>query len=99
MSNKSATPKFVDHEEEELFRAIESDNYDFGKSTLTPARKAELRKAAGNTLNDERVQITLRVSRYNLAKLKARASREGMPYQTLINSILHKSMNQDNGVK
>ncbi|MGF7004856.1 hypothetical protein J2X50_000487 [Aminobacter sp. BE322] len=28
--------------------------------------------------------------RVDLARLKARAAEEGMPYQTLINSILHK---------
>jgi predicted DNA binding CopG/RHH family protein len=93
MSKVPAIGKFLDREEEELFRAIESDSYDFGKSALTPERKAELQKAARHTLNDERVQITLRVSKYNLSKLKARALREGMPYQTLINSILHKSVN------
>jgi predicted DNA binding CopG/RHH family protein len=93
MSSEPSTPKFLDHEGEELFRAIESDSYDFGKSSLTADRKAELQKAARFTLNDERVQITLRVSKHNLSKLKARALREGMPYQTLINSILHKSVN------
>jgi predicted DNA binding CopG/RHH family protein len=84
--------KFLEREEEELFRAIESDSHDFGKSALTPERKIELQNAARNTLNDERVQITLRISKHNLSKLKVRALREGMPYQTLINSILHKSV-------
>jgi predicted DNA binding CopG/RHH family protein len=93
MSNEPTIGKYLDLEEEELFRAIESDTYKFGKSALTPQRKAELQQAAGKTLNDERVQITLRVSKHNLSKIKARALREGMPYQTLINSILHKSMN------
>ena len=93
MSNEPTIGKFLDREEEELFRAIESDDYGFGKSTLTPERKVELQRAARNTLNDERVQITLRVSKHNLSKLKARAMREGMPYQTLINSILHKYVN------
>ena len=93
MRNEPTVGKFLDREEEELFRAIESDAYDFGKSALTPTRKTELQKAARTTLNDERVQITLRVSKYNLSKLKARALREGMPYQTLINSILYKSVN------
>jgi hypothetical protein len=60
MSNEPHIGKYLDREEEELFRAIESDNYKFGKSTLTPERKSELHKAAGKTLNDERVQITLR---------------------------------------
>ncbi|CAI2934003.1 protein of unknown function [Aminobacter niigataensis] len=31
-----------------------------------------------------------RVAERDLARLKARAAEEGMPYQTLINSILHK---------
>jgi predicted DNA binding CopG/RHH family protein len=93
MSNEPSIGKYLDREEEELFRAIESDTYKFGKSALTPQRKAELQQAARKTLNDERVQITLRVSKHNLSKIKARALREGMPYQTLINSILHKSMN------
>ncbi len=93
MSKEPAIGKFLDSEEEELFRAIESDTYAFGKSALTPERKTELQKAARHTLNDERVQITLRVSKHNLSKLKARAMLEGMPYQTLINSILHKSVN------
>lgn len=52
-----------------------------------------LMQAARKTLNDEREQISLRISRHNLSKLKARALREGMPYQTLINSILHKAFN------
>lgn len=93
MSKTPSIGKFLDREEEELFNAIESEDYVFGKSTLTPERKAELQLAARNTLNDERVQITLRVSKYNLSKLKARAVREGMPYQTLISSILHKEVN------
>jgi len=34
--------------------------------------------------------ISLRVSNFDLEKLKERANSEGVPYQTLINSILHK---------
>jgi predicted DNA binding CopG/RHH family protein len=93
MKKAPSIGKFLDREEEELFRAVESDSYEFGKNSLTPERKTELQNASRRTLNDERVQITLRVSKYNLSKLKARALREGMPYQTLINSILHKSVN------
>jgi predicted DNA binding CopG/RHH family protein len=84
--------KFLDEEERMLYEAIESGNNDF-VSILTPERKAELIQAARNTLNDERVPISLRISKHNLSKLKARALREGMPYQTLINSILHKAVN------
>jgi len=34
--------------------------------------------------------ISLRISNFNLEKLKEKANNEGVPYQTLINSILHK---------
>ena len=34
--------------------------------------------------------ISLRISNFDLEKLKERAEKEGIPYQTLINSILHK---------
>ncbi len=34
--------------------------------------------------------ISLRVSNYDLEKIKEKANSEGIPYQTLINSILHK---------
>ena len=34
--------------------------------------------------------ISLRISNFNLEKLKEKANKEGIPYQTLINSILHK---------
>ena len=34
--------------------------------------------------------ISLRISNFALEKLKEKATNEGVPYQTLINSILHK---------
>ena len=54
--------EFLDAEEEELYKAIESDDYEFGESYLTPERKAELQQAARNTLDAMRIQINPRVS-------------------------------------
>jgi len=34
--------------------------------------------------------ISLRIANYDLEKLKEKAIKDGIPYQTLINSILHK---------
>lgn len=34
--------------------------------------------------------ISLRITNYDLKKLKEKAGKEGIPYQTLINSSLHK---------
>ena len=34
--------------------------------------------------------ISLRIAEYDLEKLKEKAARDGIPYQTLINTVLHK---------
>jgi len=34
--------------------------------------------------------ISLRISEYDLEKLKEKAASDGIPYQTLINTVLHK---------
>jgi len=47
-------------------------------------------EAARRRLDGKRQRISISIPERDLLKLKARAAREGMPYQTLINSILHK---------
>jgi predicted DNA binding CopG/RHH family protein len=92
---KKKTPtigKFVDDEEKTLYELIESDNYKPGANLLTPARLKELQNAARATVNEQRTKISLRLPNTDLQRLKAKALREGMPYQTLINSILHKAV-------
>ena len=42
------------------------------------------------TLDGKRRRISISIPERDLVKLKTRAAEEGMPYQTLINSILHK---------
>lgn len=83
---------FIDDEEKEIYEAIERDDYKVGENFLTPERMNELKAAARATMNKARVKISLRLPETDLARLKARAMREGMPYQTLINSILHKAV-------
>jgi predicted DNA binding CopG/RHH family protein len=92
MANVPVISAFFDDEERELFELIESDDYIPGPSQLTKERLAELQAAAQVTLDAQRTKISLRVNNSDLAKLKARAAQEGMPYQTLINSILHKAV-------
>jgi len=53
------------------------------------ARK-EAMEAARNTLNKTR-NINIRLSERDLARLKRKAAEEGIPYQTLASSILHKA--------
>jgi predicted DNA binding CopG/RHH family protein len=66
--------------------------YDKGKLKPTTPSKAKLAKfkaaASATFLKDKRVNI--RLTTPDLMDIQARALEEGMPYQTLIASVLHK---------
>lgn len=94
MNTEPKIGAYIDDEERELVEAIESDDYQFGENQLTPERLAALQQAARNTLNEQRQKISLRVPQTDLARLKAKAMREGVPYQTIINSLIHKHVSQ-----
>jgi predicted DNA binding CopG/RHH family protein len=91
MTTKPKIGTYADDEERDLIESLEADDAVF-VSHLTPARKKEIEAIARATMNGEREKITLRVSRSDLSRLKSKAMQEGMPYQTLINSILHKAV-------
>jgi predicted DNA binding CopG/RHH family protein len=91
MAKTPTIKPYANKEERELIESLEADDAVF-KSVLTPARKTKVMEAARATMNTEREKITLRISRTDLSRLKSRALQEGMPYQTLINSILHKAV-------
>jgi predicted DNA binding CopG/RHH family protein len=55
---------------------------------LSDTEKNEVEKiinAANKTRN-----INIRISAYDIEKIKQRSAEEGIPYQTLISSVLHK---------
>ena len=88
MNNK---PKIMplDEEEADLIESLETLT-EKPDNLLTPERHKEFRAMARATMNDEREKISLRISRTDLARLKSRAMQDGIPYQTLINSLIHK---------
>ncbi len=78
----------LDKEERELLK-------EFDRGEWVPAKnqakaKKEAMAAAKNTLNKAR-NINIRLSERDLQKLKAKAAREGIPYQTLAASLIHRS--------
>jgi predicted DNA binding CopG/RHH family protein len=75
-------------EEQELVEAFERG--EFKSIPNFEKRKKELQQIARSTLNKTR-NINIRLSERDLYKLKAKAIEEGIPYQTLASSILHKS--------
>lgn len=53
-----------------------------------------LQTAARNTLNKDK-RINIRISSRDLGALQRKANRYGMPYQTLISSVLHRYASGD----
>lgn len=72
---------------DEIEQALESGTI---KSVITPAERKRLQVIAKNTLNKTR-NINIRLSERDLYHLKVKAIEEGIPYQTLASSILHKA--------
>ena len=67
------------------------ESYERGdlQSLATPDERARIKAAARATaIKDRRVNI--RLSSGDLADIQTRALEEGIPYQTLIASVLHK---------
>jgi predicted DNA binding CopG/RHH family protein len=73
-------------EEKELLDSVESGDFE---STLTEVRRKELEAAAANTFKKDK-RINIRISNRDLIAVQSRASEEGIPYQTLVSSIIHK---------
>lgn len=86
MSNN--LPYDLDPEEQELLDAYE--NGEFESVPDLKARKKEVQAVARHTMNKTR-NINIRLTERDLYRLKAKAIEEGIPYQTLASSILHKS--------
>ena len=91
MKKAPAIGRFVDEEEKALAAVTEKPCFSPGPDALSPARLKQLQAMARAAINEERAKISLRLPKRDLARRKARALREGMPYQTLINLILRKA--------
>jgi predicted DNA binding CopG/RHH family protein len=81
-------PKYIDSEERSLVESIKRTN-------LTRARRpskklqSQVRRAAKDYIEKES-KMNIRIAPSELAQIKAKAEREGLKYQTLVKSVLHK---------
>jgi len=82
----------LDAYEKELLELDESGKISLGQSDET--EKSALMSAARETLQKDK-RINIRMSGRDLLSLKRKANRFGMPYQTLITSILHQYVSGD----
>ncbi len=88
ISKKAFKP--IDQEEKELMESIERDEWQ-------PVKKFDQEKdkaiaAARNTLKKDK-RINLRLTQKDYHQIQIKAIEEGIPYQTLISSLVHKYLN------
>lgn len=76
----------LDKSEKELLAAYEGGEF---KSVLTPARKKLIKRTAEHAFNKDK-RINIRITGRDLVAIQRRALEEGIPYQTLVSSVLHK---------
>ena len=77
----------MDKEEQEILDAIES-----GRWELVRPKKSELTRYAEIAKNtfQKSERMNIRISKGDLNRIRAKAAEEGIPYQTLVASIIHK---------
>jgi len=77
----------LDKEEQALLESVESGAWQSVENVADEIKKH--REIAKNTLKKDK-RINIRLSSSDLQMLKSTAAELGMPYQTLVSSILHQ---------
>ena len=81
MKNKKLNP-----EDREMLEAFEAGEFE---SDLKNERRTQLAKLAEEAIRKDK-RINIRISSRDLEALQRRAIEEGLPYQSLVSSVLHK---------
>ena len=76
----------LDGFEKQILADFEAGEFE---SVLTEERKKEIEEAAKNTFKKGK-RINIQISSRDLSALQRRVLEEGIPYQTLVSSILNK---------
>lgn len=79
--------KRIDNEEKELLKSYDRDEW-ISTDNFQEQRKRYQRYARNTFLKNKRINI--RLSERDLINIKAKSLEEGIPYQSLISSVLHK---------
>jgi predicted DNA binding CopG/RHH family protein len=87
VSESEKEMKPPDQEERELLESYERDEWQSVSDLKTESER--YRKYADATFKKDR-RVNIRMSQKDLAAIQKTALAEGIPYQTLISSILHK---------
>ena len=76
----------LNKEEQEILESYENDEW---VSVSTPASMKKYKSMAKSTFKKDK-RVNIRMSEMDLELLQERALIEGLPYQTLMSSVLHK---------
>lgn len=77
----------LDREEKRLLKSFEKGEWRSVKNVGVARRHYQ--QVAAETMRKDR-RINIRLSQKDLEGIQAKAAREGIPYQTLITSLIHK---------
>jgi len=80
----------LNSEEREILTSFENDEWKSDPDL--ERRKKIIRESAAYTIQKNK-RVNIRISDRDLLEIKKRAGEEGLPYQTLISSVLHKYVN------
>jgi predicted DNA binding CopG/RHH family protein len=78
--------KKLDKDEQEIIDSFENDEWESVKNKKNVTKYQAIAQA---TLKKDK-RVNIRISERDLELLQERALREGIPYQTLMSSVLHK---------
>jgi len=79
---------FIDNEEKKQMEIW--DNVDVTKFESDIENIKQLKSIAKDYVKKHETKMNIRISKDELEKIKQRAEREGLKYQTFIKSVLHK---------
>ncbi len=87
MKNNNLPKMLLEQEEKLLLNSFENEEWQTVKNVEQEKKRAL--EAASNYLQKD-ARINIRISSSDLKRIKQKAAYEGLPYQTLIASVLHK---------
>ena len=80
--------QFIDEEEKALVEDIE--RMDAGKLRAPSTKEQKQLRRGAKKYIERQTKMNIRIDRGELEKIRAQAQKQGLKYQTLIKSVLHK---------
>jgi predicted DNA binding CopG/RHH family protein len=88
MNNKPLTNLILDAEEQELEAALAKGEFEENPDFAGTKKMLEEAALQYRQLHTSK-PVTLRINQMDLIKIKAKAKRSNIPYQTLLGAVLH----------